>query len=78
MEETDLKVTEENKTIKVPVIRKGNLDIVSKVNYSTLEMIKSNGSKDYFATENVDFSQHAGVLEFGVGEVGNIGDCTFQ
>ena len=74
MEETDLKVMEENKTIKVSVIRKGNLDIVSKVNYSTLEMIKSNGSKDYFATENVDFSQHAGALEFGVGEVGNIGD----
>ena len=75
---TDLKVMEENKTIKVPVIRKGNLDIVSKINYSTLQMIKSNGSQDYVATENVDFGQQAGALEFSEGEVGNIRECIFQ
>ena len=63
---------EEKTTLKVGVIRTGNLDIVSKVSFKTMEAIKSNESQKHFATEKEDFKGNSGTLEFVLREVSSM------
>ena len=69
---------EEKITLKVGVIRTGNLDIVSNVSFKTMEAIKSNESQKHFATENEDFKGKSGTIVFGLREVGSVKQGTLQ
>ena len=71
-EKTDLKVMENKTVVKVAIIRKGNIYIVSKVNYITKQGIPLDQSTDS-ATENEDFDGVIGSVEFWSGEVCNFG-----
>ena len=75
-ERTDWNVMEEigmaHNNEKVGVYRRGNLDIVSKVSFKTMEAIKSNESQKHFATEKEDFKGNSGTLEFVLREVSSM------
>ena len=80
-ERTDWNVMEENgapNNDKVFVVRRGNLDIVSKVSFNTTEAIKSNQSQKHFATEGEDFIGNSGAIVFGLREVGSVRQNTFE
>ena len=79
-ERTDWNVMEEygaHNNEKVYVVRRGNLDIVSKVSFKTMEAIKSNKSQKHFATENKDFKGNSGTIVFGLREVGSVRQNSF-
>ena len=63
---------------KVFVVRRGNLDIVSKVSFNIMEAIKSNQSQKHFATEGDDFIGNSGTIVFGLREVGSVRRNTFE
>ena len=63
---------------KVFVVRRGNLDIVSKVSFNIMEAIKSNQSQKHFATEGEDFIGNSGAIVFGLREVGSVRQNTFE
>ena len=80
-ERTDWNVMEENgahNNEKVYVVRRGNLDIVSKVSFNIMEAIKSNQSQKHFATEGDDFIGNSGTIVFGLREVGSVRQNTFE
>ena len=80
-ERTDWNVMEENgapNNDKVFVVRRGNLDIVSKVSFNIMEAIKSNQSQKHFATEGDDFIGNSGTIVFGLREVGSVRQNTFE
>ena len=80
-ERTDWNVIEENgahNNEKVYVVRRGNLDIVSKVSFNIMEAIKLNQSQKHFATEGDDFIGNSGTIVFGLREVGSVRRNTFE
>ena len=80
-ERTDWNVMEENgapNNDKVFVVRRGNLDIVSKVSFNIMEATKSNQSQKHFATEGDDFIGNSGTIVFGLREVGSVRQNTFE